>query len=102
MIVLRIEPDLFSALRAGFEAAAQGDDAPIRPQLLSRLRPALADAAVAAPPRRPVLVMLQSIAELYALGDCFAVGGEDHPLVTPSQWEAINALIDQAVAAAGS
>jgi hypothetical protein len=102
MIVLRIEPDLFSALRAGFEAAAHGDHAPISSKLLSRLRPALADAATAAPPRRPVLVMLQSVAELYALGDCFAVGGEDHPRVTAAQWEAINALIDQAAGAAGS
>ena len=37
------------------------------------------------------------IAELYALGDCFAVGGEGHPRVTEDQWDEINALIDQAV-----
>jgi hypothetical protein len=102
MIMLRIERDLFSALRAGFEAAACDADAPISPQLLSRLRPALADAAATAPPRQPILVMLESVAELYALGDCFAVGGEGHPRVTVAQWEAINALIDQTAGAAAS
>ena len=102
MIMLRIEPGLFSALRAGFEAAACDDDAPISPKLISRLRQALADAAAAAPPRRPILVMLESVAELYALGDCFSVGGEGHPRVTGAQWEAINALIDQAAGAAAS
>jgi hypothetical protein len=43
--------------------------------------------------------MLESIADLYALGDCFAVGGEGHPRVTDAQWDAINALIDQAARA---
>ena len=102
MIMLRIEPGLFSALRAGFEAAACADDAPISTKLLSRLRPALAAAAATAPPRRPILVMLESVAELYALGDCFAVGGEGHPRVTDAQWETINALIDQTAGAAAS
>ena len=102
MIILRVEPSLFSALRTGFEAAAVcNDDAPIRPQLLSRLRPALADAAVTAPRGRPILVRLESIAELYSLGDCFAVGGEGHPGVTDAQWDAINALIDQTARTAG-
>jgi hypothetical protein len=99
MIILRVEPNLFSALLAGFEAAVCNDDAPIKPQLLSRLRPALADAAAAAPHGRPILVRLESIAELYALGDCFAVGGEGHPRVTDAQWHAINAMIDKAVGA---
>jgi hypothetical protein len=102
MIMLRIEPALFSALRAGFWAAARGDEPPITAKLLSRLRPALADAAATAPPRRPVLVMLESVTELYALGDCFAVGGEGHPRVTAAQWDAINTLIDQAAGAAAS
>jgi hypothetical protein len=101
MIILRVEPSLFSALRTGFEAAVCNDDAPIRPQLLSRLRPALADAAVTAPRGRPIQVRLESIDELYALGDCFAVGGECHPSVTAAQWDAINALIDQAARTAG-
>ncbi len=68
MITLRVEPSLFSALRAGFEAAVCNDDAPIRPQLLTRLRPALAAAAVTAPRGRPILVRLELTAELYALG----------------------------------
>jgi hypothetical protein len=85
----RVEPSLFSALRTGFEGAVCNDDAPIRPQLLSRLRPALADAAATAPRGRPILVRLDSIAELYPLGDCFAVGGEGHPRVTDAQWDAI-------------
>jgi hypothetical protein len=101
MIILRVDPSLFSALRTGFEAAVCNDDAPIRPQLLSRLRPALADAAATAPRGRPILVRLESIAELYAVGDCFAVGGEGHPCVTDAQWDAINALIDQTARTAG-
>jgi DNA primase len=44
---------------------------------------------------------LAEIAELYALGDCFAVGGEGHPRVTDAQWDAINALIDQTARTAG-
>jgi len=85
MIMLRLEPSLFSALRTGFEAGACNDDAPIRPQLLSRMRPALADAAATAPRGRAILVRLESIAEQYAPGDCFAVGGEGHPRVTDTQ-----------------
>ena len=101
VITLRVEPSLFSTLRTGFEAAVCNDDAPIRPQLLSRLRPALADAAATAPRGRPILVRLESTAELYALGDCFAVGGEGHPRVSDTQWDAINALIDQTARTAG-
>ena len=95
MITLRIEPGLFSALREGFEAAICDDNAPINSKLIGRLRPALADAAAQAPRGRLILVRLESIAELYALGDCFAVGGEGHPRVTDDQWDRINALIDQ-------
>jgi hypothetical protein len=99
MITLHIEPDLFSALRAGFEASACDKDAPIKSKLISPLRLALANAAAKAPRGRSIPVMLGSIAELYALGDCFAVGGEGHPRVTEDQWDKINALIDQAVRA---
>jgi hypothetical protein len=98
LIMLRVEPSLFYALRAGFEAAACGDDAPISRRVLSRLRPMLAAAAATAPRGRPILVTLESLEELYALGDCFAVGGEGHPRVTGAQWDAINALVDQATA----
>ena len=49
MMMLRVKSSLFSALCTGFEAAVCNDDAPIRPQLLSRLRPALAAAAATAP-----------------------------------------------------
>jgi hypothetical protein len=101
MIILRVEQSLFSALLAGFEAAVCNDDAPIKSQLLSRLWPAMADAAAAAARGRPILVRLESIAELYAPGDCFAVGGEAHPRVTEAQWDAINALIDQTARTAG-
>jgi hypothetical protein len=101
MITLRIEPNLFSALRAGFEAAAFDKDAPIKSKLISPLGLALANAAAKAPRGRLIPVTLESIAELYALGDCFAVGGEGHPRVTEDQWDQINALIDQAVKAEG-
>ena len=97
MITLRIEPGLFLALRAGFEAAACDKDTPINPKLINPVRLALANAAAKAPHGRPIPVMLESIAELYALGDCFAVGGEGHSHVTEDQWDEINALIDQAV-----
>jgi len=60
MIMLRLEPSLFSALRTGFEAGACNDDAPIRPQLLSRMRPALADATATAPRGRAILVRNRS------------------------------------------
>ena len=70
-----------------------------------RIAPAkcVAAAAVTAPRGRPILVRLESTDELYALGlgDCFAVGGEDHPCVTDAQSDEINALIDQAARAAG-
>jgi hypothetical protein len=101
MITLRIEAGLFSALRAGFEAAACDKDAPIKSRLISPLRLALANAAAKAPRGRLILVMLESIAELYALGDYFAVGGEGHPRVSEDQWNKINALIDEAVKGEG-
>ena len=68
MIILRVEPSLFSALRTGFEAAVCNDDVPIRPQLLNRLRPALAAAAATASRGRPILMRLELIAELHAWG----------------------------------
>jgi hypothetical protein len=102
MIAFSIGPPLFSALRAGFEAAAYSVDAPISLQLLNRLRPKMAGAAARSPRGKPILMMLESTEELYALGDCFAVGGEGHPDVTSDQWEAINALIDAAALSAPS
>ena len=96
MMKLRVEPDLFVALRAGFEAGATGDAPPISALQFGRVRSALAGAVAAALPRRSVIVILESVGDLYALGDCFAVGGERHPRVTELQWDAINELVDQA------
>ena len=93
---LRVEPDLFVALRAGFEAGATSDTPPITALQFGRVRSALVGAAAAALPRRSVTVILESVGDLYALGDCFAVGGEGHPRVTDLQWDAINELVDQA------
>jgi hypothetical protein len=95
MVTLSIEPHLFAALRAGFEAAAT-DDAPIDLELLSRVRVALTEASVTALPGLPVLVSLGSADELNALAACFEVGGELHPNVTDDQWESILALFEQA------
>ena len=96
MITLRFEHALFSALRAGFEAAAYGGTTPINVARVRRLQSALDTAAANAPPRKPFLVMLESVDDLYALGDYFSVGGEGHPKVTEAHWDAINEVIDQA------
>jgi hypothetical protein len=96
MMKLGVEPALFVALRAGFEAGATGDNPPINTPQFGRVRSALAGAVAAALPRRSVIVILESVDDLYALGDCFAVGGEGHPRVTELQWHAINELVDQA------
>ena len=69
---------------------------PISALQFGRVRSALAGAVAAALPRRSVIVILESAGDLYALGDCFAVGGEGHPRVTNLQWDAINELVDQA------
>jgi hypothetical protein len=98
MMKLGVEPDLFVALRAGFEAGATGDTPPINTPQFGRVRSALAGAVAAALPHRSVIVILESVGDLYALGDCFAVGGEGHPRVTELQWHAINELVDQAAA----
>ena len=60
-ITLCIHPDLFSALRAGFEASACDNDPPIKSKLISPLRLALANADAKAPRGRLILVMLESI-----------------------------------------
>ena len=96
MMKLRVEPDLFVTLRAGFEAGATSDTPPITALQFGRVQSALVGAAAAALPRRSVTVILESVGDLYALGDCFAVGGEGHPRVTDLQWDAINELVDQA------
>jgi hypothetical protein len=95
MVTLGIQPHLFAALRAGFEAAAT-DDAPIDLDLLNRVRMALTEASVTALPGLPVLVRLGSADELNALTACFEVGGELHPDVTDDQWDSILALVAQA------
>ena len=86
MITLRMEPQQFAALCAGFDAA-DDPDAPIDPTLLAHVRSALAEAKSTALPGLPILVVLQSAAELATLGACFDVGGEDNPNVTDDQWD---------------
>ena len=88
-------------MRAGFEASACDNDPPIKSKLIIPLRLALANATTKAPRERLTVVMLESIEELHALGDCFSVGGEGHPRVTEDQWDKINELIDQAIKAEG-
>ena len=96
MITLRLEPQQFAALRNGFDAAASDPDAPVDPTLIAAVQSALAEAKATALPGLPVLVTLQSTAELNTLAACFEVGGEGHPDVTDDQWDSIVALIEQA------
>ena len=99
MITLRVEPSLSSA-RAGFEAAVCNDDAPIKPHCsLGCGRPGCRSCHGASRQADPGEARIDRRA--VPLGDCFAVGGEGHPHVTDAQWDAINALIDQAARAAG-
>ena len=77
MITLAFEQALFAALRAGFECAVRSDAPPISAPQLGRIRPALAAGAAAARRGRPILVRLESAADLYALGDC-SVAPDNH------------------------
>jgi hypothetical protein len=95
MITLRMEPQQFTALCTGFDAA-DDPDAPIDPSLLAQVRSALAEARGAALPGLPILVVLQSTDELAVLATCFEVGGEGHSDVADDQWESVPALIEQA------
>jgi hypothetical protein len=95
MITLRMEPQQFTALCAGFDAA-DDPDAPIDPSLLAQVRSALDEAKTTALPGLPILITLQSADELAALVACFEVGGEDNPNVSEGQWESVLALIEQA------
>jgi hypothetical protein len=95
MITLRMEPQQFAAPYAGFDAA-DDPDAPMDPTLLAHVRSALAEAKAGAMPGLPILVVLQSGAELATLGACFEVGSEDNPNVTDDQWDSIMALIEHA------
>jgi hypothetical protein len=96
MVVLRIEPYLFSALRAGFETAAS-DDTPVDIELLDRVRSALNEASAAALPGLPIIIALESTDELDALAVCFEVGSQLHPDVTDDQWDAIQSAMEQEV-----
>ena len=98
MITLRIDPPQFTALHAGFNAAADDPDAPIDVSLLARVRIALTEAKASALPGLPILVSLKSTDELAALSACFEVGGEGHAGVTDDQWYSVVALIEQAAA----
>ena len=73
-----------------------GEAPPISVPQLERIRAALAAGAGAQRRGRPILVILESTTDLYAMGDCFSVGGEDHPEVTETQWNEINVLLDKA------
>jgi len=95
MVTLCIEPHLFTALRAGFDAAVP-DDARIKSELLDRVRTGLTEASATALPGLPVVVTLASPNELDVLAVCFEVGAELHPGVTADQWDAIQAMIEQA------
>ena len=95
MVTLRIEPHLFNALWAGFDTGAS-DDAPIDPELVGRVRTALTEAAATALPGLPLILTLGSADELDVLAVCFEVGAELHPNVTTDQWDAIQAMIEQA------
>jgi hypothetical protein len=95
MITLRIETHVFTALRVGFDAAAN-DDAPVDPELLDRVRTALTEASATALPGLPILLTLASAYEMDVMAACFEVGGECNPAVSDDQWDAILALIDQA------
>jgi hypothetical protein len=94
MITLRMEPQQFTALCAGFDAA-DDPDAPIDPSLLAQVRSALDEAKATALPGLPILITLQSADELAALVACFEVGGEDNPNVSEGQWESVLALIER-------
>ena len=96
MITLRVEPQLFTALRTGFDAAADDPDAPIDPSLVVDVHSALAEAKSTALPGLPILLTLPSVDELDVLSACFEVGGESHPGVTDDQWYSIVAMIEQA------
>ena len=65
-----MEPRQFTALCAGFDAAANDPDAPIDPSLLAQVRSALAEAKATALPGLPILITLQSADELTALAAC--------------------------------
>ena len=95
MIILRIEPHVFSVLRSGFEAAA-GDEAPLDQRLLGRIRTALIEADANAKPGLPVLLAMASADELDALAMCFEVGGEANPDVTDDQWLSVLSVFEQA------
>src|SRR4051794_30577847 len=95
MITLRMEPQQFAALCAGFDAA-DDPDAPIDPTLLVQVRSSLVDAKATALPGLPILVMLNSTAELAALAACFEVGAEDNPNVGNDQWDSVVALLEHA------
>jgi hypothetical protein len=95
MITLRMEPQQFTALCAGFDAA-DDPDAPIDPSLLAQVRSALDEAKATALPGLPIRITLQSADELAALVACFEVGGEDNPNVSEGQWASVLALIEQA------
>jgi hypothetical protein len=60
------------------------------------VRTALTEASATALRGLPVVATLDSPDELDVLAVCFEVGAELHPGVTADQWDAIQAVIEQA------
>jgi hypothetical protein len=95
MITRRIPQHLFAALRSGFEAGAS-DDAPLDSDLLDKVRRTLIEANATSTPGLPIILTLESEAELQAVSTCFEVGGETNPNVSDDQWLSILSLLEQA------
>jgi hypothetical protein len=104
MITLRIPPHLLAPLHDAFDGAAEAvedfEHPPVDLEDVARVRAAFAEAKAAALPGLPVIIELQSGAELFTLQACWEVGGEGAPGVTDDAWDEINALIEAAAQSA--
>ena len=106
MLTIRIPADLLSPMLAAFQVGAEGaddlgDTVPFDLADLASLRERIAAMNCAAKPGLPLLLQLNSLAELRVLDCCFSVGADLGEGLTDDQYLSIRDLLTDRLTSVG-